>query len=198
MGFKPVSIAIAAVAQSAIPAQSTAFPREMPHRSIVRQHIDRGAAFWFVRLDAHIDSRRIAASPEEAMSSMKDREEGFERKFAFDEELRFKATARRNKLLGLWAAEKLGKTGADAEPTPRKSSSPTSRKPATTTCSARCAGDFDAAGVDAVRPSDPPHDGRADGAWPSSRSRTADACAWTNEPPVPAGGFSLRLRPASG
>ncbi|MCO5085054.1 MAG: DUF1476 domain-containing protein [Rhizobiaceae bacterium] len=46
---------------------------------------------------------------------MKDREEGFERKFAFDEELRFKATARRNKLLGLWAAEKLGKSGEDAE-----------------------------------------------------------------------------------
>lgn len=49
------------------------------------------------------------------MTSMKDREEGFERKFAFDEELRFKATARRNKMLGLWAAEKLGKAGADAE-----------------------------------------------------------------------------------
>jgi hypothetical protein len=49
------------------------------------------------------------------MSSMKDREEGFERKFAFDEELRFKASARRNKTLGLWAAEKLGKSGADAE-----------------------------------------------------------------------------------
>ena len=49
------------------------------------------------------------------MSSMKDREEGFERKFAFDEELRFKAAARRNKALGLWAAEKLGKFGAEAE-----------------------------------------------------------------------------------
>lgn len=47
--------------------------------------------------------------------SMKEREEGFERKFAFDEELRFKANARRNKALGLWAAEKLGKTGADAD-----------------------------------------------------------------------------------
>jgi len=46
---------------------------------------------------------------------MKDREDGFERKFAHDEELRFKAMARRNKLLGLWAAEKLGKTGADAD-----------------------------------------------------------------------------------
>jgi len=46
---------------------------------------------------------------------MKDREEGFERKFALDEEIRFKATARRNKLLGLWAAEKLGKSGAEAD-----------------------------------------------------------------------------------
>ena len=49
------------------------------------------------------------------MNSMKDREEGFERKFAFDEEVKFKATARRNKLLGLWVAEKLGKTGAEAD-----------------------------------------------------------------------------------
>ena len=49
------------------------------------------------------------------MSSMKDREEGFERKFAHDEEVKFKATARRNRLLGLWVAEKLGKTGADAD-----------------------------------------------------------------------------------
>lgn len=47
--------------------------------------------------------------------SLKDREEGFERKFAHDEELKFKAMARRNKLLGLWAAEKLGKSGADAD-----------------------------------------------------------------------------------
>ncbi len=49
------------------------------------------------------------------MNNMKEREEGFERKFAFDEELKFKAMARRNKLLGLWAAEKLGRTGADAD-----------------------------------------------------------------------------------
>jgi hypothetical protein len=49
------------------------------------------------------------------MSSMKDRQEGFEKKFAIDEESKFKAMARRNKLLGLWAAEKLGKTGADAD-----------------------------------------------------------------------------------
>ena len=49
------------------------------------------------------------------MSSMRDRQEGFEKKFAMDEDLKFKAMARRNKLLGLWAAEKLGKTGADAD-----------------------------------------------------------------------------------
>jgi hypothetical protein len=49
------------------------------------------------------------------MTTFDKREEGFEKKFAHDEELRFKANARRNKLLGLWAAEKLGKAGADAD-----------------------------------------------------------------------------------
>ena len=49
------------------------------------------------------------------MSNFDKREEGFEKKFAHDEELRFKAHARRNKLVGLWAAEKLGLTGAAAE-----------------------------------------------------------------------------------
>ncbi|CAN7369529.1 DUF1476 domain-containing protein [Pararhizobium sp. LjRoot235] len=44
------------------------------------------------------------------MTSMQDREKAFEAKFALDEELRFKAEARRNKLLGLWAAELLGKS----------------------------------------------------------------------------------------
>ncbi len=49
------------------------------------------------------------------MSSMDKRGQDFERKYALDEEQKFKATNRRNKLLGLWAAEKLGKTGADAD-----------------------------------------------------------------------------------
>ena len=48
------------------------------------------------------------------MSSFDKREEGFEKKYALDEEQKFKAEARRNKLLGLWAAEKLGKSGDDA------------------------------------------------------------------------------------
>jgi hypothetical protein len=49
------------------------------------------------------------------MSTFDKREEGFEKKFAHDEELQFKAMARRNKLLGLWAAGILGKSGPDAD-----------------------------------------------------------------------------------
>ncbi len=49
------------------------------------------------------------------MTSIQDREKAFEAKFALDEELRFKAEARRNKLVGLWAAGLLGKTDGDAE-----------------------------------------------------------------------------------
>jgi len=49
------------------------------------------------------------------MTTFDKREEGFEKQFAYDEELRFKATARRNKLLGQWAAGKLGLAGAEAE-----------------------------------------------------------------------------------
>jgi hypothetical protein len=48
------------------------------------------------------------------MTSFDDRESAFENKFAHDEEMKFRAEARRNKLLGLWAAELLGKTGDDA------------------------------------------------------------------------------------
>jgi hypothetical protein len=49
------------------------------------------------------------------MTTFDKREEGFEKQFAHDEELKFKATARRNKLLGLWAAEQLGLAGPDAD-----------------------------------------------------------------------------------
>ena len=49
------------------------------------------------------------------MTTFDKREEGFEKQFAHDEELRFKATARRNKLLGKWAAEKQGLSGAAAD-----------------------------------------------------------------------------------
>ena len=49
------------------------------------------------------------------MSSFKDREKAFESKFAHDQELKFKATARRNKLLGQWAGEQMGLSGDDAQ-----------------------------------------------------------------------------------
>src|SRR3954471_4304972 len=45
------------------------------------------------------------------MTTFDKREEGFEKRFALDEEQKFKALARRNKLLGLWVAEKLGMSG---------------------------------------------------------------------------------------
>ncbi|NUH64348.1 DUF1476 domain-containing protein [Sulfitobacter sp. S0837] len=49
------------------------------------------------------------------MSSFDDRLNAFESKFAHDADMQFRAEARRNKLLGLWAAELLGKSGSDAE-----------------------------------------------------------------------------------
>jgi len=49
------------------------------------------------------------------MSTFDQREESFEKRFAHDEERQFRAEARRNKLLGLWAAEKLGKSEAEAQ-----------------------------------------------------------------------------------
>ena len=48
------------------------------------------------------------------MTNFADREKAFEAKFAHDSEMQFRAEARRDKLLGLWAAELLGKTGQDA------------------------------------------------------------------------------------
>ena len=48
------------------------------------------------------------------MTTFDKREEGFEKKFALDEDLKFKAVARRNKLLGQLIAEKLGKSGDEA------------------------------------------------------------------------------------
>jgi hypothetical protein len=49
------------------------------------------------------------------MTTFADREKEFEARFKHDQELRFKATARRNRLLGLWAAQQMGLAAADAE-----------------------------------------------------------------------------------
>lgn len=49
------------------------------------------------------------------MTTFDDRENAFENKFAHDQEMQFRAEARRNKLMGLWVADILGKTGDDAD-----------------------------------------------------------------------------------
>ena len=49
------------------------------------------------------------------MTTFDQREKAFEKKFEHDQDLQFKATARKNKMLGLWAAGLMGKTGADAD-----------------------------------------------------------------------------------
>jgi hypothetical protein len=49
------------------------------------------------------------------MTDFKDRESAFESKFARDEEMQFRVTARRNRLLGQWAAEKMGLTSEETD-----------------------------------------------------------------------------------
>jgi hypothetical protein len=66
-------------------------------------------------LAGHAYSSRDQQEVRTRMAQFDDRRDSFEKKFAHDEELRFKATARRNKLLGQWAASKLGKSGTEAE-----------------------------------------------------------------------------------
>jgi hypothetical protein len=61
-----------------------------------------------------IELRRRSRNRKADMTTFDKREEGFEKKFAHDADLKFKANARRNKLLGLWAAEKLGLPDAEA------------------------------------------------------------------------------------
>lgn len=82
------------------------------------------------------------------MSDFSDREKGFERKFALDEELRFKATARRNRLLGLWAAEKLGKSGADADAYAKEVVAADFEEVGDNDVLRKVKADFDAAGVE--------------------------------------------------
>jgi hypothetical protein len=60
-------------------------------------------------------SARASRQDRPDMTSFDNRKDAFENKFAHDEELRFKATARRNKLLGLWIAGLMGRSGAEAD-----------------------------------------------------------------------------------
>ncbi|KSV71065.1 hypothetical protein N183_28175 [Sinorhizobium sp. Sb3] len=81
------------------------------------------------------------------MNSMKDRQEGFEKKFAMDEESKFRAMARRNKLFGLWAAEQLGKSGADADAYANDVVRADFEEPGDNDVFRKVRADFDAAGV---------------------------------------------------
>jgi hypothetical protein len=84
------------------------------------------------------------------MTTFDKREEGFEKKFAHDEELRFKATARRNKMLGLWAAEKLGLAGAEAEAYAREVVLADFEEPGDGDVFRKVRGDLDAKGLSSI------------------------------------------------
>jgi hypothetical protein len=81
------------------------------------------------------------------MAGFEDREKGFERKFAHDEELKFKATARRNKLLGMWAAAEMGITGDAAQGYAREVIKADLEQPGEEDVFRKIRKDFDAKGV---------------------------------------------------
>jgi hypothetical protein len=102
-----------------------------------------------------VSSLRVTAGPsteqqpheEGCMTTFDKRKDAYESKFARDEELRFKATARRNKLLGLWAAEKLGRSGAEAEAYAREVVRSDMEEAGDEDVIRKLRSDFDAAGV---------------------------------------------------
>ncbi|WMS42110.1 DUF1476 domain-containing protein [Acuticoccus sp. MNP-M23] len=81
------------------------------------------------------------------MATFDERENAFESRFAHDEELRFKATARRNKLLGAWAAERLGHTGEAADAYARSVVRADFEEPGEEDVYRKIRADFDAADV---------------------------------------------------
>ncbi len=87
------------------------------------------------------------------MTSFDEREKGFERKFQQDQEFAFKAKARRNRLLGLWAAERLGLKGEAADAYARDVVAADLQKPGDQDVIDKVAGDFARKGVkiDATR-----------------------------------------------
>ncbi len=82
------------------------------------------------------------------MSTFEKRQKGFEGKFAHDQELQFKAEARRNKLLGLWAAEQMGLSGDEAEAYAKEVIKADFEEPGDEDVFRKVRGDFDAKGVD--------------------------------------------------
>ncbi|MEM9014499.1 MAG: DUF1476 domain-containing protein [Pseudomonadota bacterium] len=82
------------------------------------------------------------------MSTFDDREDKYEKKFAHDAELRFKAEARRNKLLGLWAADLMGKTGDAADAYAKEVIKADFEEAGDEDVFRKIRGDFDAANID--------------------------------------------------
>ncbi|MEM9470559.1 MAG: DUF1476 domain-containing protein [Pseudomonadota bacterium] len=82
------------------------------------------------------------------MSNFEDRQKGFEGKFAHDQELEFKATARRNKLLGLWAAGLMGKSDDEADAYAKEIVKADFEEAGDNDVFRKVRADFDAAGVD--------------------------------------------------
>ena len=82
------------------------------------------------------------------MTTFDKREKDFERRFVLDEETRFKAIARRNKKLGLWAAEKLGLTGDAAEAYAKEVIAADFEEPGDEDVFRKVRKDFDAKGLD--------------------------------------------------
>ena len=81
------------------------------------------------------------------MTTFDNRERDAEKKFEHDEELRFKVTARRNKLLGLWAAERMGLAGPEAEAYAMEVVQAELQKPGDGDVAGKLAGDFRGRGV---------------------------------------------------
>lgn len=81
------------------------------------------------------------------MTTFEERQKGFERKFAHDEELKFKATARRNRLLGLWAAGEMGIAGDAAQAYAREVVKVDLAEPGEEDVFRKIRADFDAKGV---------------------------------------------------
>jgi hypothetical protein len=81
------------------------------------------------------------------MTTFDDREKGFESKFALDQEQEFKAMARRNKLLGLWAAEKMGLSPESAEDYARAVVRADFEQPGDEDVFRKVAGDFKGSGL---------------------------------------------------
>jgi hypothetical protein len=81
------------------------------------------------------------------VTNFEDRAKGYEWKFAQNEELKFKATARRNRLLGLWAAEQLGLGGDEAQAYAREVIKADFEVPGDEDVFRKIRGDFDARGI---------------------------------------------------